>query len=147
VLAQLFDLFIASLVLVILLVVAKVSLSLQLLWAGPLLALTIALAIGVGLIVSAGSLFFRDVKYIVEVFLTFAIFFTPVFYDVSIFGAKGKWLLLNPVAPVLEGFSSIVRGQAPNWDWLAYSLTFTAVMVLMAYALFKKVEPVFAENI
>ena len=40
VLAQLFDLFIASLVLVILLVVAKVSLSLQLLWAGPLLALT-----------------------------------------------------------------------------------------------------------
>jgi lipopolysaccharide transport system permease protein len=147
VLAQLFDLFIASLVLVILLVVAKVSLSLQLLWAGPLLALTITLAIGIGLIVSAGSLFFRDVKYIVEVFLTFAIFFTPVFYDVSIFGAKGKWLLLNPVAPVLEGFSSIVRGQAPNWNWLVYSFTFATVTVLLAYGLFKKVEPAFAENI
>ena len=106
-----------------------------------------ALAIGIGLIVSAGSLFFRDVRYIVEVFLTFAIFFTPVFYDVSIFGAKGKWLLLNPVAPVLEGFSSIVRGQAPNWNWLGYSLTFATVMVLLAYAMFKKVEPAFAENI
>lgn len=80
-------------------------------------------------------------------FLTFAIFFTPVFYDVSIFGAKGRWLLLNPVAPVLEGFSSIVRGQAPNWNWLIYSLTFAVVTVLLAYALFKKVEPAFAENI
>jgi ABC-type polysaccharide/polyol phosphate export permease len=137
VLAQLFDLLIASLGLVILLMVAKISLSLELLWAGPLLALTIALAIGIGLIVSAGSLFFRDVKYIVEVFLTFAIFFTPVFYDVSIFG----------VAPVLEGFSSIVHGQAPNLNWLIYSLTFATVMMLLAYGLFKKVEPAFAENI
>ena len=34
---------------------------------------------GIGMIVSAASLFFRDVKYIVEVFLTFGIFFTPVF--------------------------------------------------------------------
>jgi ABC-type polysaccharide/polyol phosphate export permease len=66
---------------------------------------------------------------------------------VSIFGARGKWLLLNPVAPVLEGFSSIVRGQAPNRTWLIYSLTFATVMMLFAYGLFKKVEPAFAENI
>ena len=38
---------------------------------------------GIGMIVSAASLFFRDVKYIVEVFLTFGIFFTPVFYDMQ----------------------------------------------------------------
>lgn len=147
VLAQLFDLLIASTVLIILLVIAKVTFSLQLLWAAPLLAVMIILAIGIGLLVSAGSLFFRDVRYIVEVFLTFAIFFTPVFYDVDILGQKGRWLLLNPVAPILEGFASIVRGRAPEWNWLFYSLIFSVVIVLFAYSLFKKIEPAFAESI
>jgi lipopolysaccharide transport system permease protein len=147
VLSQLFDLLIASSVLVVLLVVAKLSLSFQLLWAVPLMIIMIMLAVGIGLLVSAGSLFFRDVKYVVEVFLTFAIFFTPVFYDVTMFGQKGRWLLLNPVAPLLEGFSSIVRGQAPAWNWVFYSLAFSALTVLLGYILFKKVEPAFAENI
>jgi ABC-type polysaccharide/polyol phosphate export permease len=147
VLSQLFDLSIASSVLVILLIVAKVGLSLQILWAVPLLAILIMLAVGIGLLVSAGSLFFRDVKYIVEVFLTFAIFFTPVFYDVSMFGPKGRWLLLNPVAPILEGFSSIIRGQSPDLHWVLYSLTFATLTTLFGYMLFKRVEPSFAENI
>jgi lipopolysaccharide transport system permease protein len=147
VLSQLFDLFIAGTVLVILLVVVKAGLSLQILWAGPLIAILIMLAVGIGLLVSAGSLFFRDVKYIVEAFLTFAIFFTPVFYEVAMLGPMGRWLLLNPVAPLLEGFSSIVRGQAPNWNWVFYSFAFSVVTVLCAYVLFKKIEPSFAESI
>jgi lipopolysaccharide transport system permease protein len=147
VLSQLFDFVIASAVLVVLLIFAKVGASLQLLWAAPLLAILIVLALGIGLFVSAGSLFFRDVKYIVEVFLTFAIFFTPVFYDVSMFGPKGRWLLLNPAAPILEGFSSIVRGQAPDLNWVLYSAAFATLTMLFGYLLFKKVEPSFAESI
>jgi ABC-type polysaccharide/polyol phosphate export permease len=145
--SQLFDLFIAGTVLLILLVSVKVSLTLQLLWSVPLLVILILLAIGVGLLVSAGSLFYRDVKYIVEAFLTFAIFFTPVFYEVAMLGSLGRWLLLNPAAPLLEGFSSIARGRAPNWDWVLYSLVFSLVTVLVAYTLFKRVEPSFAESI
>jgi lipopolysaccharide transport system permease protein len=147
VLAQLFDLSIAGSVLILLLAVFKVGLSLQLLWVGPLMVILIILAVGIGLLVSAGSLFYRDVKYLVEVFLTFAIFFTPVFYDVSMLGAKGRWLLLNPVSPILEAFSSIARGQAPSWGWIYYSIVFSTILVVGAYVLFKKVEPSFAESI
>ena len=72
---------------------------------------------------AAASLYFRDVKFIVEVFLTFGIFFTPVFYDASMFGDKGKWLLLNPISPILDGFGACVaRHQSPDLPWLAYSL-------------------------
>ena len=85
----------------------------------------VLLAAGIGMIVSAASLFFRDVKFIVEVLLTFGIFFTPVFYDVGMFGDKGKWLLLNPVSPILDGFSAcIARHQSPDLPWFAYSLVF-----------------------
>jgi lipopolysaccharide transport system permease protein len=147
-LSQLFDLCIAGSVLVILLVVAKVGASFELLWVAPLLIMTAMMAVGIGLWVSAGCLFLRDVKYVVEVFLTFAIFFTPVFYDVSMFGVRGRWLMLNPIAPILEGFDAcVVHHHSPNLPWIAYSFSFALTVLLVGYVFFKHLEPAFAENI
>lgn len=147
VLSQLFDLLVAGTALTVLLGVARIGLTVQLFWVVPLLAIMVVLAGGIGLLVSAGSLFFRDVKYIVEVVLSFAIFFTPVFYEVSILGPKGRFLLINPVAPLLEGLASVVRGRAPDEGLILYSFSFATVMIVFAYMLFKKVEPMFAESI
>ena len=84
---------------------------LNLLWLPVLVAILVILAAGMAIFLSAASLFFRDVKYLVEMILTFAIFFTPVFFDASLFGEWKNLLLLNPVAPILEGISSIVVGR------------------------------------
>jgi lipopolysaccharide transport system permease protein len=108
----------------------------------------VLLATGIGMMVSAASLFFRDVKFIVEVLLTFGIFFTPVFYDASMFGNKGKWLLLNPAGPILDGLGScIARHQSPNLGWFAYSFVFALVAFLGGFKYFKHLEPAFAESI
>ena len=148
VLACFFDFFVASTALVIFLVLIKIGLSVYLLWVPVILATMVMLAVGVGMIVSAASLFFRDVKYIVEVFLTFGIFFTPVFYDVRMFGDRGKWLMINPVAPLLEGLSaSIAHHQSPDLHWYLYSLTFSLIAFLGGFVLFKDLEPAFAESI
>ena len=148
VMASLFDFFVASGALVILLVVIRTGWSAYLLWTPVLLLTMVVLATGIGMIVSAASLFFRDVKYIVEVLLTFGIFFTPVFYDVRMFGDKGKWLLLNPVAPILDGLSAcIARQQSPQLPWLAYSFGFATLVLFGGYFFFKHLEPAFAESI
>lgn len=148
VMASFFDMTVASVALVIFLVFSGVGVSLSLAWVPLLLLAMILLAIGLSMIISAGSLFFRDVKFIVEVFLTFGIFFTPVFYDVSMFGDKAKWLLLNPISPILDGFSaSIAHHQAPNLSWLAYSAAFALISVVAGYLFFKHLEPAFAESI
>jgi lipopolysaccharide transport system permease protein len=146
--ASFFDFLVASCALIIFLIAAKVGVSINLLWI-PLLLLTMILtAVGIGMIVSAASLFLRDVKFIVEVFLTFGIFFTPVFYDVSMLGEKGKWLLLNPISPILEGMSAcIVRHQPPDLPWLCYSISFALAASLGGYVFFKHLEPAFAESI
>lgn len=148
VMASLFDLLVASCALVIFLFVVQIGWSPYLIWI-PLLVLTmVLLATGVGMIVSAASLFFRDVKFIVEVLLTFGIFFTPVFYDIGMFGDKGKWLLLNPMSPILDGFSACVaRHQSPSLHWLAYSFGIAVVSILGGYVFFKHLEPAFAESI
>lgn len=148
ILASLFDLLVASSALAIFLVVVGVGWSAYLAWTPLLLLTMIVLTTGIGMIVAAASLYFRDVKFIVEVFLTFGIFFTPVFYDASMFGDKGKWLLLNPISPILEGLgASIALHQPPDLPWVAYSMGWALVTLLAGYVFFKHLEPGFAESI
>jgi ABC-type polysaccharide/polyol phosphate export permease len=100
------------------------------------------------MMVSAAGLFFRSVKCIVEVLLTLGIFFTPMFFEVLMFGNRGKWLLLNPVSPILEGLSVFMtRRQSPDLAWFAHSLIFSLVVLLGGHMLFKRLETAFAESI
>jgi len=148
VLASLFDFFVASGALAILLLAIRSGWSFYLLWAPVLIMMMVLLAAGIGMIVSAASLFFRDVKYIVELLLTFGIFFTPVFYEVRMLGNKGKWLMLNPATPILDGLGACVaRHQQPELAWLAYSFCFSLAALVGGYAFFKHLEPAFAESI
>ncbi len=146
--SQLLDFTVASGVLTVLLAALRVGWSIELLWVPLLVLLLVMLVAGLGIFLSAAALFFRDVKYLVEVFLTFAIFFTPVFYDVSLFGKWAKVLLLNPVAPILEAMDAvIVDHQPPELMWLAYSAAMALVILAGSYSFFKRSEPLFAESI
>ena len=149
--SQLFDFLIAAMV-VVAVALFGVSPTVYLLWVPVLLALLIAQVAGLALLLSAANLFFRDVKYLVEVVLTFAIFFTPVFYSVSDivkrFGRTGELLLLNPVAPVLEGLSkAIVDGQPPDPLWTGYAAGWALLLLLVTPAIFLRLEPRFAESV
>jgi ABC-type polysaccharide/polyol phosphate export permease len=148
VLSQLFDFLVAVVVLTLLLAFAGVGLSLQLFWL-PILVITLTILASASVILlSATALFFRDVRFIVEVLLTFAIFFTPIFYESSLFGDWAPLLLLNPVSPLMEGISSVVILQnSPSLLWISYSFVFTTLLLTIALAVFKKLEPFFAESI
>lgn len=104
VLAQTFDTLIGITLLVVVLPFLGVTPSWQLLWV-PLLLVTLwTFALATALLLSCLNLFFRDVKYLVQIFLTFGIFLTPVIFDAPMFGELGaRLLMLNPVAPILEG--------------------------------------------
>jgi ABC-type polysaccharide/polyol phosphate export permease len=148
VLSQLVDFAVAAAVVAVLLGAVGVPLRPELLWIGPLLLLLVLLAAALGVLLSAGALFFRDVKYIVEVLLTFAIFFTPVFYEVALFGRWSPLLLLNPVAPLLEGLAAAATGRAmPAPGWLGYSAVVSIGGLMASLSVFKRLEPYFAESV
>ena len=147
-LSQFVDCLIACCVLAIILVALGVSSGLKLLLLPVLVAFLVILAAGMAIFLSAASLFFRDVKYLVEMILTFAIFFTPVFFDANLFGEWKNLLLLNPVAPILEGISSIVVGRGGlDPGWLLYSGVMSILVFGGSLAFFEKLEPLFAECI
>lgn len=146
--SQLFDFIIAACLLAVILTFLGVGVSIQLLWVPVLLTLLILFSAGLGVLLSALNLFYRDVKYLVEVILTFAIFFTPIFYDVSMFGRHAWKLMLNPVAPILEGLSSVVvHHQAPQMEWLLYSSLASITLFVCSFIIFWRLEPLFAERV
>jgi lipopolysaccharide transport system permease protein len=146
--SQLVDFAVATIPLTVLLALAHVGLSLQLLWVPVLVLVLVAQVSVLSIVLSAGSLFFRDIKYLVEVALTFAIFVTPVLFEVTEFGKYQTLLLLNPVAPVLEGLTAtVIHHQAPDLGWLGYSAALTVLAGMIAVAVFRRVEPYFAETV
>jgi len=148
VISHLFDFFVASLTLAAILFLYKVGASVYLLWLPVMVLFLILLTAGFSLLFACGTLFFRDVKYIVDVILTFGIFFTPVFYDASMFGKWETFLLLNPIGSILENINTIVvLHKAPDTLWLIYTGIWSVGGFLVALLIFQNAESAFAENI
>lgn len=148
VLASLFDASIASSVIICLLVLARVGVSVLLLWVPVILGLIILLTAASAVLLSCANLFFRDVKYLVDVLVTFGIFFTPVFYDAHMLGKWAPLVLLNPLGALLEALNdTVIRHQAPSLPWLGYAACASLLGLLAAWRIFDRAEPSFAEII
>jgi ABC-type polysaccharide/polyol phosphate export permease len=147
-LASLFDFAIAFAAVLLIMALTGWRPTFEVLWGIPLVALLTLLTMGFALLLSAANLFFRDVKYIVEALLTYAVFFTPVLYEASDLGKWRPVLLLNPVAPLLESMAdTLAYGRPPDLAWTAYSAVVAVVIFSCSYWLFKQLESKFAESI
>ena len=127
-------------------------LTIHLLWLPLILALQLALAVGMGLMVSALNVFYRDVQYIVDSILTVLFWMSPVVYCVYETGleSRGPGVFyayhLNPLAGLLEGYRSILwYGQAPRLDTLAMSAVGTAIIGYLGVTIFWRREREFAD--
>jgi lipopolysaccharide transport system permease protein len=148
ILSALFDMAIASIPLVIMLFVVGVKVGPQLLWVPVLLVMMMMLVSGLGVLLSTANLFYRDVKYIVEVLLMFGIFFTPVIYEADMLGEWRPWVMLNPMSPILEGlYKVVVTAGQPDLLWTAYSAAASLIIAMVAVLVFRRLEPSFADNI
>jgi ABC-type polysaccharide/polyol phosphate export permease len=146
--ANLFDLCIAGGFVALLMLVAKVGLSYKLVWVPLILLVLVMLTASVAVILACANLFFRDVKYIVEVIFTYGILLTPVLYSAKAFGKWAPALLLNPVGSVLECINDVVVShQNPDPVWLSYAAVCGVAGLFVALAVFKKAEPSFAQEI
>ncbi len=164
-LAQAVDSAIGSAALAVLLLVLGVRPTLALLWVPVVALLLFLFTTAVSLAVSCANLFFRDIKYIVQVVLTFGIFFTPVLFEPAAFGRRGALMMLNPLSPLLEGLRlSAVDGhnllrplivisskgeQVLAWSpwYLAYAALWSIGGLVLASLLFHKLESIFAEYV
>jgi ABC-2 type transport system permease protein len=69
-------------------------------------------AVGIGLLLSSLSVFFRDMNYLYEVLLTAWMYFTPLFYPATVLPQKYQFIFtLNPLYYMVDFFRDIVMYQ------------------------------------
>lgn len=143
--AGLVDFAIAFVLLVGLMVYYRVSLNLSIVVLPILIVLTALLALGVGLLMSALTVKYRDVRYALPFVVQCWMFASPVIYPVP---AKWRWLLsINPMTGIIEGFRAVLFGQQLNWPTLALSAALTFAILVFATFVFSRMEKSFADVI
>ena len=109
----------------------------------PLIVLYVALlGSGVGLIVSALTVRFRDLAYATGFVTQLWMYATPVVYPFSQAPEKYKWIFyFNPVTAPIESLRSTMFGTAGvHWSlWLANFLI-TCILVISGLVLFSRAE-------
>jgi ABC-type polysaccharide/polyol phosphate export permease len=90
---------------------------------------------GIGSILAYLTVFFRDIKHVVEVGMHVAFFLTPVLYTRDTLDRKGLGFIadLNPVNTFLELIRSpLIDGQLPSLGLLAYGTATAVAAVFLA---------------
>jgi lipopolysaccharide transport system permease protein len=116
----------------------------------PIYALyVVAVAIGMGLLLSALNVRYRDVRYAVPFLIQFWLFASPVAYQYKVVGSQYRLIFaLNPMVAGIEGFRSSVIGVGGVPTTVLVISTISALgFVLIGFFYFRRVERTFADII
>ena len=111
-------------------------------------ALAVALSFAVGMLVSATTVKYRDLRHALPFVMQFWMFASPVIYPSSV--VPGGWrrlLALNPLAGIVEGFRASLTG-APLDPMLTLAATVETLFLLaVSFYIFRRTEETFADVI
>lgn len=115
----------------------------------PLFILQVfVLSLGVGTLLSALNVRFRDVKQLMPFALQLWLFASPVFYSLELLPENLAWLWqLNPVAGLLENFRAALFGQEFDFSGIVVSLVMTIAVSAFSLYVFQAMENDFADVI
>jgi lipopolysaccharide transport system permease protein len=117
--------------------------------AAPLLIVGVVLAaLGVGMLLAAATVAYRDFGHITPFLLQVWMFATPVVFPAALVPERWRWVLyLNPMAGLIEGFRSAFLGKPFDVTGIALSFVVAAACLALGLAYFQKVERRFADII
>ena len=106
-------------------------------------------SLGVGLILSAITVKFRDIMHLYSVFVTALMYLTPVIYPMSILP---EWLkkivLLNPLTNILTMFRNVmINNMLPSISSILLAAVEVAVVMVLGLYVFYKRQDTFILDI
>ena len=140
VLSSALNLVISLLPLFLVAVVTKVRLSQVLLITPFVLLCLMVFSLGIGFILSAGMVFFRDVQFIWSVISMVWMYGTPIFYPESILPEQfAGWLEFNPLYCYIQFFRILlIEGISPEPMMYVKCLLFALSSLIIGALIFKK---------
>ncbi len=113
------------------------------------IALALFTALGAGFFLSALNVRYRDVRYMIPVFLQVLPLLSGVMYAVEAIPEKWQWILaFNPMAAVISGLRwSVLDASAPDLRHMAIGVGVSFLLFFGGLAVFRSSEPRFADTI
>ena len=105
--------------------------------------------LGISLIVSSVTVYFRDLQHFIGVLLQLFFYATPIVYAVDVIPANFQWILkFNPMTYIIEGYRDIFwQPQMPDVSNLLIVLAIGIVLCIVGYLIFNKLQKRFAEEL
>jgi len=115
----------------------------------PLLLYVSVLGLGVGIVVSALTVRFRDLAFVVGFATQLWMYATPIVYPLSHIPARWHWLYgLNPMTAPVESFRRIVLGAGTVTPHLWFSsAVIVAAVFLIGLVLFARAEKISMDTV
>jgi lipopolysaccharide transport system permease protein len=115
-------------------------------WLVFLIPLTLIATLGIGVMLAALTVSYRDFKHIVPFLVQLLMFVTPVIYPIRLVDARWQILLaLNPMFGIVPAYRSAILGTSWNHSALAISTAVSLGLFVFAIFYFRKVERHFAD--
>jgi len=150
--SALFDFLIGSSIFVLLMIYYKIPVNINFLWIPVLLVIQIILILGIILLGSALTVFYRDVRYVVPLASQLWFYATPIIYPITLVEENLPQLrtlyALNPMVGIVESYRDVVlEGVPPNFADLGLAAAMSIVLFVVAYYIFKRLEVLFNDLI
>ena len=148
ILAGLVDFLLAFMMLCLLMIYYRVSLTAQVLFLPVLILLTALFSLGVGTWMSALNVKYRDVRFALPFIIQLWLFVSSVILPSTSIPQKWRWLLmLNPMSGIIEGYRASLFGLPFDWPALGVASVLTILVLVYAIYAFGRVERSFADII
>lgn len=139
---------ISCLIILIFLAVTGIGYSLNMLYLPLIMIVQYVLQLGILFMTSSVNAYIRDAEYIVNFFVNMLFYATPILYASSMFGRFANILKLNPMTTIIDSYRNIFYYQtSPNFTSLAIVFIVSLLVLVLGYAIFKKLEKGFAEEV
>jgi lipopolysaccharide transport system permease protein len=114
----------------------------------PVFCLQIAFSIGLAWVLSALTVFFRDISQIVGIMILFLMIISPIGYTGEMIPGPLKALAYsNPLYYIIEMYRQILfKGTLSPWLFVGFALV-TAALFTLGFALFTRLKPVYVEYV
>ena len=118
----------------------------------PFAVLNMAIfGMGIGLVISALTTKYRDLRFLIQFGIQLAMFATPIVYPLSVVPQKYIWIFqLNPMTPIIETLKVGFFGESFgvfSWFYLSLSFGISLLTLFLGMSLFKRVERSFMDTI
>ncbi len=114
-----------------------------------IMAVEYVLALGIAMLSSALTVYFRDLEYILGIVTMAWMYLTPIMYDVDMIPKQYiTWFELNPMTPVIIAYRDILYyKQVPRVDTLLHAGLLGVVVLIVGCTAFSLLQRHFAEEL